>query len=216
MANECLYHIYNRGVNKRTIFTNKRDYQRVLETIKFYLSIEPPVRYSQLFLLARDNRQKLLRETLKQKKLVDIICFCLMPNHFHFLLKQNVNNGISNFMRKFQVSYSRYFNTKHERIGPLLQGSFKAVKVESEEQLLHLSRYIHLNPYSSNIIKDIKDLIKYPWSSLPEYLGISGKICKQESILSLFKDSKDYLNFLINHANHQKELKRIEHLIIER
>lgn len=93
-----------------------------------------------------------------------------MPNHFHLLLKQTKENGISKLVANFQNSYTRYFNLKNERVGPLFQGVFKALRVKTDEQLIHVSRYIHLNPYSSSVIKSFEELKRYPWSSVEEYL----------------------------------------------
>lgn len=158
-------------------------------------------------------------DSLRQEndKLVELICFCLMPNHLHLLLSQKKDNGISKFMANLQNSYTRYFNTKHERIGPLMQGQFKAVLIEDDEQLLHVSRYIHLNPYSSFIVKDLTDLEKYPWSSLPEYLGIvSTSICNKQVILSYFKSVEDYKKFVFDQADYQRKLEKIKHLILEK
>ena len=99
--------------------------------------------------------------------IVDIGAYCLMPNHFHILLQQLQDNGISTFVRKLLNSYTRYFNTKNERIGPLFQGQFKAVRVESDEQLLHLTRYIHLNPLVGYVVKDLRN---FEWSSYLDYI----------------------------------------------
>ena len=93
-----------------------------------------------------------------------------MGNHFHFLIKQASDNGISKFMANFTNSYTKYFNTKHQRVGPLFQGVFKAVHVDSDEQLIHLSRYIHLNPVMGFVIK-AEELKDYKWFSYPNYIG---------------------------------------------
>ena len=104
---------------------------------------------------------------LSEEKMIEIICYCLMPNHIHFLIRQLKENGISKFMGQISNSYTKYFNTKYTRVGPLLQGPFKAVLIESDEQLIHVSRYIHLNPIVSGIVKNLED---YPWSSYLEYI----------------------------------------------
>ena len=84
-----------------------------------------------------------------------------MPNHFHLLLKQTIDNGISHFLSKFTNSYTKYFNTKYNRVGPVFQGVFKSVHIESDEQLMHLSRYIHLNPVVSAVVEK-QNLLSYP------------------------------------------------------
>lgn len=139
-----------------------------------------------------------------------------MPNHFHLLLKQNVEIGISNYVKKFQISYTRYFNTKQERDGPLLRGQFRAVRIEDENQLLHVNRYIHLNPYTSHVVNNIDDLKTYTWSSLWEYLGKPGdEFCQKKGILSNFKALNNYSEFVLNHADYQKQLSKIKHLTFE-
>jgi len=115
-----------------------------------------------------------------------------------------------------QNSYTKYFNFKRKRIGSLFQGIFKAIRVETDEQLIHLSRYIHLNPYSSYIVKSIKDLKTYPWSSLPDYLGKQKyPFLKKKFILDFFKSKRDYQEFVFNQADYQKELEKIKHLTWE-
>jgi putative transposase len=139
-----------------------------------------------------------------------------MPNHFHFLVRQNIDSGISKFMSNFENSYTKYFNIKNSRIGPLLQGPFKAVKIDSEEQLLHVSRYIHLNPFSSALVKNIDDLINYEWSSFSEYFGLNKyKLCQRGNIFSTFKNIETYRLFVFDQADYQKCLEEIKHLILE-
>ena len=136
------YHIYNRGVEKRTIFKNRFDHRRFIKTVLYYQLEGPKPKFSNFF-----NYQ--LFKPDFDKKIVDIVCYCLMPNHFHFLLKQLRDGGITEFVSKITNSYTKYFNTKDKRIGPLFQGEFKSVLVESDEHLMHISRYIHLNPLVS-------------------------------------------------------------------
>lgn len=213
---DYFYHVFNRGVNKQPIFYGIRDYKRALQILEFY-SYSPKLRFSKFMLLSQEKRSIFLGNLHKEgDRLVEIICFCLMPNHFHLLLNQKKDNGISRFMANLQNSYTRYFNTRHIRIGPLLQGQFKAVLIEDDNQLLHLSRYIHLNPYSSSIVKDWKSLENYQWSSLSEYLGFTDTtICNKEVIMSYYKNVDMYKQFVLNQADYQRELEIIKHLVIE-
>jgi len=212
-----IYHILNKGISLQTTFLTKRDYDRALQTTFYYQNQKPPVKYSRF--LSLSNKQRLLiLEKLKSEGLflVEIIAFCLMPNHFHFLLKQITAGGISKFIGNFTNSYTRYFNTKNKREGALFKGKFKAVRIESDEQLLHVSRYIHLNPYSSYVIKTLEELENYPYSSLPEYLQKSpNSLCQKEIILDQFKNLNSYKNFVFDQANYQRELENIKHLILE-
>lgn len=211
------YHVFNRGVNRQPIFQGLRDYKRALDILNYY-SFNPKVRFSKFLLFSQEEKNNFMNSLHRlNDKLVDIVCFCLMPNHFHLLLNQLKDNGISKFMANLQNSLTRYFNTKHQRIGPLLQGQFKTVLIEDDNQLLHLSRYIHLNPYSSYVVKDQKSLSEYPWSSLPEYISIDvAKICNSEIILSQFKDKKSYKDFVFDQADYQRRLEEIKHLLLEK
>lgn len=206
LVNGEIYHVFNRGVAKSPIFASKRDYSRFLETIYYYQYQGPKPKFSQL------NRFKDLKFD-QNKKIVEVICYCLMPNHYHFLFKQLEENGISEFIRKISDSYTKYFNTKHRRVGPLLQGPFKAVRIEDDNQLVHVSRYIHLNPIASFIVKDLKE---YCWSSYSDYIGLqTDKLCVNESILSLFKSRLEYEQFVLDQVEYAQSLELAKHLLID-
>lgn len=215
-ANNEIYHIFNRSIEQRPIFTDKREYTRALITLEFYRFKSPPLRLSKALLLENKKREKFFQNLKERgKKLIEIVSYCLMPNHFHFLLKQKMDNGISRFISNFTNSYTRYFNTKHKRIGPLFQGIFKAVRIENDEQLIHVSRYIHLNPVVSFIVKE-ELLDAYPWSSLPEYLTSSRQeICNKEIILGLFPSKEKYRKFVHDQIDYAKKLEAIKHLVLE-
>ncbi|MBI2405671.1 transposase [Candidatus Microgenomates bacterium] len=215
-ANNEIYHIFNRGIERKPTFSDKRELDRALLALNFYRFTKLPLKLSK-FLVLPENEQTRVFEGLKKenKKLIEIICYCLMPNHFHFLIKQNVENGISTFASNFTNSYTRYFNTKHKRIGPLFEGLFKAVRIESNEQLIHISRYIHLNPVSSFLI-EAGDLESYRWSSYPEFLGIGGgKISNPQPVLSLFPSKRNYKKFVLDQVDYARQLEAIKHLTLE-
>ncbi len=206
LVTDQIYHIFNRGVAKLPIFTDKRDYNRFLQTIYYYQFQGPKPKFSQL------SRFKDFKFE-KNKKIVEIFCYCLMPNHYHFLIRQLLENGISEFINKISNSYTKYFNTKHNRVGPLLQGQFKAVRIEHEEQLIHISRYIHLNPIVSFLIKDLRE---YQWSSYMNYIGMrTDQICTREFILSMFKTHQKYEQFVLDQVEYGQSLERIKHLVID-
>lgn len=120
--------------------------------------------------LSADEREKVLGYLRKEgEEQIEILGFCLMNNHYHFLLKQKTQNGISRFISNLQNGYAKYFNIKTERTGPLFQPMFQSVRIATDEQLLHVSRYIHLNP-STGYVVEINKLGEYPWSSLSCYL----------------------------------------------
>lgn len=217
LVNNEVYHIFNRGLNSIPIFSQKRDYQRFLDSLLFYQNRHPPVKFSHLKLLSPAKRDTLWKSLRKKRDWwVEIIAYCLMPNHFHFFLKQVKSNGITNFIFFLNNSYSHYFNTKYQRKGSLFEGRFKAVRVETNEQLLHLSRYIHLNPYSSFLISNLKRLTSYPYSSLPEYLGENQiNICQKEIVLNQFSGVNKYQEFVLNQADYQRTLDQIKHQLLD-
>jgi len=217
LATNEIYHIINKGVASQPTFLESKNYQRAVECLRYYQSKKPPIKYSRFLTLSNKRRGELF-ETLKKEKefLVEIIAYCFMPNHFHLLVKQLTDNGISKFASNFTNSYTRYFNTKNERKGPLFQGRFKAKKIDTEEQLLHVARYIHLNPFSSFVAKSLKDLETYPHSSFPEYLNndLSG-FCSKEMIMNSFKNIETYKKFVFDQAHYQRELDKIKDLVLE-
>ncbi len=144
--NDHLYHIFNRGVEKRTIFLDDKDYRRFLFGTEVFNDVNSTINLIRLF-----NERHLERHPMSLKKtekdpLVKIICFCLMPNHFHFVLKQIKDGGISKFMQKLGIGYTKYFNQKYERSGVLFQGKFKSVLINRNNYLNYLTQYIHSNP----------------------------------------------------------------------
>ena len=212
LITEGVYHVLNRGNASAPIFNRERDYQRFMLTLCYYQYTEPPLRFSHFSQLLPAIKSRLSKDLQSKAIRIEIIAFCLMPNHFHFLLKQKEEQGICDFIRQSTSSYSHYFNTKYKRRGSLFEGRFKAIRVETETELLHLSRYIHLNPYSSNLVKSRNRLCLYRYSSLPEYVGkTETEICQKSSILSNFKDKDSYLRFVLDRADYQKSLEAIKH-----
>lgn len=205
LVNGQIYHIYNRGIEKRRVFENRRCYTRLLHAIKYYQLKGPKPKFSHSF----NNN---LFKPDPEKKIVDIICYCLMPNHFHLLIKQLSDGGISEFISKLINSYTKFYNLKYKRVGPLFQGQFKAVLIESEEQLIHVSRYIHLNPIASFLVKDLN---LYEWSSYKEYINNTKGICNKEEIISIFKNSTSYQKFCSDQVSYAQNLERIKHQLIE-
>ena len=199
------YHLYNRGTEEKEIFYQSRDYRRFQQTFYYYQFTGPKPKFSNSF--------KLKTFIPKQnQKMVEILCYCLMPNHFHFLVKQVINNGISKFMSLLCNSYTKYFNIKNKRVGPLVQGAFKSVLINNDEQILHLSRYIHLNPVVSKISENVED---YQWSSYLEYATGRDYLCSTKQILSFFPDVKEYLNFINAQKEYGITLELLKHSVID-
>jgi len=177
LVSENIYHIYNRGVEKRSLFMNSRDYARFIDDLIIFneikLVINPKLRI-------RDIKNG----DHKRKPLVDILAFCLMPNHYHLLLRQRVDGGITEFMRKLGGGYVNYFNLKHQRVGTLFQGKFKSVLISDKSQFTYIPFYIHLNPldlfttdWRDKGVGDFKKAIdflgNFKWSSHSDYSGKS-------------------------------------------
>ncbi|MCL5439257.1 MAG: transposase [Patescibacteria group bacterium] len=210
-----IYHVFNRGINRRPTFTNKREYQRATDSIGFYRFTNPPLSLSRFLRLELEKRKETLHILESRDLLIEILSYCLMPNHFHFLLKQKRNNGIAKFLSNFQNSYTRYFNTRHEGDGSLFLDQFKAVRIETDEQFLHVSRYIHLNPYTNYLLNSLTKLEKYPWSSFSSYINKSVMFVETALLLSFFRSPNEYKRFVFDQADYQRRLKDIEHLIFD-
>jgi len=212
LVNDGIYHIMNKSIAGYKIFNNQNDYKRIIDVIRYYQRIEPPTRYSMLIKLPIQTQSQILNYHYKKEKIVEIIAYCIMPTHIHFLLRQIRDNGISNFMANIENSYSRYFNTKNNRKGPLWVGRFKNVKVGDDEQLYHLTRYIHLNPVSTDLVNDP---ILWKYSSYNEYIKEGDKqnyICKFHDILSI--NTYRYKHFVENNASYQRTISKIKKLIL--
>src|SRR3989344_6431590 len=172
------YHVYNRGVDKRSIVNDQRDAERFLESIKNFNSIEP---IGSLYLLNFNEKQPNNQLSGETAKLVEIVCYCVNPNHYHFLLKEIVEGGISEFMKRLGGGYTWYFNNKHKRSGALFQGVFRSVHIKSNEQLLHSSVYVSLNSKVHKISGETAGKVRSSWE---EYMGKTNRnICKKGIIL---------------------------------
>lgn len=206
-----VYHVFNRSIDKQRIFKNSYDYRRLLELIQYYQFLNTPVRYSHFNRLNLEQKEIIWYQLRKQsKRIVDIYAFCVMPNHFHFLMKPLEDNGLSDYMRFIQLGYAKYFNKKYHRKGVLFEGMFHAVRIEDDEQFVHVHRYILLNPVTAFLIK-LDAIDNYPWSAYP-YL-FKDNFVNSEYIKSQFSSIEKYLSFLKDQENYQKELNRIKHLV---
>lgn len=199
-----IYHIYNRGVEKRDIFLNENDYLRFIYDL-FEFNDEDSVFNTTYYFNSKSKEiesRHLEKERKSRKLLVEILIFTLMPNHFHLLLRQKKENGIVKFMQKLGTGYSNYFNKKYERVGGLFQGRFKAILVSEEAHFIHLPFYIHTNPLdliygSSTSIdwgKQKEFLKKYRWSSYLDYIGKKNfpSLTSRNFLLEFWGGEKEY------------------------
>lgn len=210
-----IYHVFNRSVARQPIFLTPKDFSRAIECMKFYLHDNLPLRFSHYNRLPKEQKDQMSDVIKNSPPIIEILTFCLMPNHVHFLLKSITEKGIVQFMSNFQNSYAKYFNLKTDRSGTLFQAMFKAVRIETDEQLIHVNRYIHLNPATAYIISNIDELEKYAWSSYPHYLSSSPSFVNKDFVLSFFKNISAYKQFIANQVDYQRKLDKIKHLIFE-
>ena len=201
------YHIYNRGVEKRVIFCDTQDSGVFLSYLKTYLlpknekSIQQKIAALSTTWREKDRLIKELRLNNFYQE-ITLHCYCLMPNHFHLLLSQKSRGAIDEFMNSINTRYVMYFNRKYQRVGPLYQGVYKAVLVDNDEQLLHLSAYIHRNPIGAKRQtlhvhqgEALRILNSHP-SSLPEYLKLrTTKWLDTENILTFFSKTNKNLSY---------------------
>lgn len=223
---DSYYHIYNRGVEKRDIFLDEQDYVVYLSYLRDYLL---PKNELELYKKLSDpntsykERNKVIK-LLRLNNFFDeiiLITYCLMPNHFHLLVKQNNANSIDKFINSLGVRYAMYFNRKYKRVGKLFQDVYKAVTVDSDEQLLYLTAYIHRNPLSSKINRKsasqdlvLRGCLSQP-STLPEYLGKRNtQWVHPEEILAYFSKTNPELSYN-SFVEQTDDISPIQKMIIE-
>ena len=176
------YHVFNRGHNYQPIFFERENYVYFLRQLRLHLGSD----------------------------VMDVIAYCLMPNHYHLMVCLRTDK-LSNPMQRFGLSYAKAINERFGRVGSLFQGPFKAIKVDREEYLQHLSAYIHLNPLVAGLVSRAED---WEFSSYPEFLGVrEGTLPKPGVVLSAFSGGAEYRRFVESYV--QSKSGDIEHLIIE-
>ncbi|HDO23628.1 MAG TPA: hypothetical protein ENG99_00195 [bacterium] len=204
-ANEEHYHIFNRGVDKREIFSGGEDIVRFLQSMDEFNSIDPIGSIYENSLKLGD----LVSKRKSKPKLVDFVCYCLNPNHYHFILRQREEKGIEKFMHRIGVGYTMFFNKKHKRSGSLFQGTFKAVHISTNEQLLHTSAYVNLN----DRVHRLGDLVsKSSWGEYEK--GVKG-FCEKDVILGQFNNIKEYKDFAESSLADILERRDMEKLLLE-
>jgi REP element-mobilizing transposase RayT len=187
-SNNEFYHIFNRGVEKRNIFNNKKDLERFLKSMKAFNSVLP---------IGSLYEQSFQKDKIKNP-LVNFIAFSLLPNHFHFILEQVYEGGISEFMKRLMGGYTWYFNQKNKRSGVLFQGRFKANHIDSNEYLLHSSVYVNLNHKQKlgGWTAKSRELIKSSWE---EYLDKTKEsFCDKDIVLNQFNNPEEYKEFALS------------------
>jgi len=214
LVNNEFYHICSKSIAGYIIFNNDREFFRMLALLKYYQIEVVPARFSHFIknIGIKGFDAKFEKSFDKKNRLVRIVAYCLMPTHVHLILEQLKDEGISRYMSNVLNSYSRYFNTLHKRKGPLWQGRFKSILVDGEEQLVHLTRYIHLNPTTSQIVRAPQEWI---YSSYREYLERNDeqKFCLFDDVLEI--SAGEYKKFCEDRISYQQELAKIKSLVLE-
>src|SRR3989338_2887350 len=210
------YHLYNRWVEKRTIFLTHRDYSRFLLALTVFNASDSSSNLHRLLDVRGDDIRGEASKIVGER-LVDIAAFCLMPNHFHLLVRQRREDGITQFMHKLGTGYTMYFNKKNDHSGVLFQGVFQAVHVKRDAQLEHLTRYIHLNPLDllqpgwkdrgvKNWARAASFLRQYPWSSYTHFLGLKNfeRILNVRLVENYFNKGESHAQFVRQWATREQ------------
>ena len=197
IAPEEHYHVFNRGVNKGTIFHDVGDYSRFLFLI---LHLQSKENFPQIGRSVKNYVKHRVfdidAEEIIKLRTIELVSFCIMPNHFHLILKEVEDGGISVYMQRVLNAYAKYYNTKYNKSGHVFQGPYKAVHITDDRQLLYLSAYIHRNP--REISSWLNKEKNYPWSSYQDFIEENrwGGLLSREIILGQFKNSKKYKEFI--------------------
>ena len=210
-----IYHIFNKTLDNRQLFKNPKSCRVFLNILKYYRSTKAKISFSKLKFLDKRRLREIEREVSYQRFFkANILAYCVMPTHFHLLLKESVDGGIQKLMADVINSLTKHCNPQLERKGPIFLPKFKSEGVSSDEQLLHVSRYIHLNPYSAGVVRTLSELETYPWSSLMDYIFDNEETMVDTStILAFFGGGKDkYKDFILSNADYQKTLEYIKHM----
>lgn len=197
------FHVYNRGTGQIDIFKDSEDFKFFLFRLKEAL-FPPPT---------TDTKKDPARNRLPDNSF-SLICYALMPNHFHLVIRQNSDIPLSKLMLKIGTSYSKYFNKKHSRIGSLFQDQYKAILIDNDEYLRYVTAYVHQNPILAGLVKCSED---YPYSSYLDYAGIrKGTLCDQTILLDIFNnDRNSYIEFINDSFDVLQENKNLRKLLLD-
>jgi len=204
-----LLHIFNRSISHFKIFNNSVNAQRFIEILDYYNNIKIDIKFSRAIKLKRYSYRNILLPKINSK--IKIISYCIMPDHYHLLIKVVENHILSKYINDVENSFTRYFNIKFKRKGPLWETGFKKVQILNNEQLLHVSRYIHLNPTTSNLISNPED---WKFSSYKDIISNNYFLKNILTELSI-KDCLKYKKFVNNNLNYQKKLKIIKKIVFD-
>lgn len=187
---ESFYHVYFRGGNRSRIFRDEADYRKFLQLFERYLALA-------------ESRNSIGLSFPNFHNKVELLAFCLMPNHVHMLVYQVQQHAMTEFMRSLLTSYSMYFNKKYKRSGPLYESRYKASMISDDAYLEHITRYIHLNP---------RQWREYEYSSLPYYLQqVSDEWIEPSRISGMFHSTAEYLQFVSDYEENKEMMDILKH-----
>ncbi len=204
-----IYHIFNKSISNYGILKDLNNSQRFLDTFEYYNDSLITKSFSDFTKGKIFNYRNIIYPVKNTH--FKLLSYCIMPDHYHFLLKIFKSNYFSKFMGRVENSFTRYFNIKFNRKGPLWQNSFKSVEIRSNEQLLHVSRYIHLNPTTSNLVDRPEDWVRSSYKDFITDKKLLNNFIKEIDI----NDIDDYKQFIENNIDYQRKLKRIKKFIFE-
>jgi len=211
-----IYHVLNKSIAGYNIFPSDEHYEHIIQIIRFFSAGEELPRFSRFISQAKNQGKRFeeyLDEQTNSRRPVDIIAYCIMPTHFHLLVRQVEDDGVSNFIGNVSGSYARGFNAWQKRRGFLWEGRFKNVPVRTDEQLLHLTRYIHLNPVTAGIVEKPE---QWKYSSYKEYIepkSVDYPLCKYGDLFDM--SPSDYQIFVEDQKDYQRELSKLRKLTLE-
>jgi putative transposase len=217
LATGEIYHVFTKSIAGYTVFNRDEDFERFLQVLRYYQAATPSRKFSDMLRLAKTENhgvEKHLQKIVSEEpQLVQIIAYCIMPTHLHVVLKQLQDGGVEVFMRKVLNSYAKYFNAFHKRKGPLWEGRFQGVRVESDEQLIHLTRYIHLNPVTALLAEQPEG---WKASSYREYLAATPRedgLCDFHNLMDI--QPEKYRQFVKDRISYQQSLARIKKMLLD-
>jgi len=212
LPENSVFHIFSKSIAGYKIFTDEKDFDRFLLMMQFFAIDKTPISFSNLMRSSNSAIQQKIKWWLEQNpSKISLIAYCLMPTHIHLAVYQKEAGALSKFMKKLLSSYTHYFNLKHHRKGPLWESRFKHVQCESDEQLLHLTRYIHLNPVTAYLIEKPED---WHASSYMEYVHPENKgFCQFETLIGV--SGANYKSFIENRIEDQRTLACLKKIVLD-
>lgn len=206
-----IFHICNKSIANYGIFKDPKNAKRFIKGLNYYNDSKHKLNLA-LYLRSEVNKQEKINLLLpKEKRIVKIISYCVMPDHYHLLLKVLTDKTTPKYIGDVENSFTRFFNTKFKRKGPLWQSRFRRVEIKTDEQLLHVSRYIHLNPTTADLVNKPEE---WTFSSYREYI-YNKKILKDIMHEITIKNPNKYKSFCENNVDYQKKLRKIKRLRLE-